>query len=102
MKVFSGAILYEASNEPDMYLEASQMSMREHICKIVNKYKSLQAGQEPQEHLSFLQSLLNFIITKYLQQEVDTDLSVLVDECHPCGLSITRDIEIYQCYMIKR
>ena len=40
------------------------------------KYKTLQAGQLPQEHLSFLQNLLNFIITKYLNQEVDDDLSV--------------------------
>ena len=38
------------------------------------KYKSLQAGQLPQEHLYFLQNLLNFIIAKYLKQEVDDDL----------------------------
>ena len=57
------------------------------------KYKSLQAGQLPQEHLSFLQNLLNFIITKYLKQEVDDDLSVCMDERSPCGLSITRDIK---------
>ena len=44
------------------------------------KYKSLQAGQLPQENLSFLQNLLNFIITKYSKQEVDGDLSVCVDE----------------------
>ena len=50
------------------------------------KYKSLQAGQLPQEHLSFLQNLLNFIITKYLKQEVDDDLSICVDERSPCGL----------------
>ena len=65
------------------------------------KYKSLKAGQLPQEHLSFLQNLLNFIITKYLKQEVDDDLSVCVDERSPCGLSITRDIKIYQCHVIK-
>ena len=53
------------------------------------KYKSLQAGQLPQEHLSFQQNLLNFIITKYLKQEVDDDLSICVDEWSPCGLSIT-------------
>ena len=64
------------------------------------KYKSLKAGQLPQEHLSFLQNLLNFIITKYLKQEVDDDLSVCVDERSPCGLSITRDIKIYQCHVI--
>ena len=62
------------------------------------KYKSLQAGQLPQEYLSFLQ---NFIITKYLKQEVDDELSVCVDERSPCGLSITRDIKIYQCHVIK-
>ena len=59
------------------------------------KYKSLQAGQLPQEHLSFLQNLLNFIIAKYLKQEVDDDLSACVDERSPCGLSTTGDIKIY-------
>ena len=39
------------------------------------KYKFLQAGQLPREHLSFLQNLLNFFITKYLKQ-VDDDLSI--------------------------
>ena len=62
------------------------------------KYKSLQDVQLLQEHLPFLQ---NFIITKYLKQEVDDDLSVCVDERSPCGLSITRDIKIYQCHVIK-
>ena len=66
------------------------------------KYKSLKAGQLPREHLSFLQNLLNFIITKYLKQEVDDDLSVCVDEHSPCGLSITGDIKIYQCHVMKR
>ena len=41
--------------------------------------------------------LAKFIITKYLKQEVNDDLSVCVDECSPCGLSITGDIKIYQC-----
>ena len=63
------------------------------------KYKSLQAGQLPQEYLSFLQ---NFIITKYLKQEVDDDLSVCMDKRSPCGLSITGDIKIYQCHVMKR
>ena len=63
------------------------------------KYKSLQEVQLPQEHLSFLQ---NFFITKYLKQEVDDDLSVYLDERSPCGLSITGDIKIYQCHVIKR
>ena len=58
------------------------------------KYKSLQAGQLPQEHLAFLQNLLNFIITKYLEQEVDGDLSVCVDERSPCGLSIIGDKDL--------
>ena len=66
------------------------------------KYKSLQVGQLPWEHLPFLQNLLNFIITKYLKQEVDDDLSVCVDEHSPCGLSITGDIKIYQCHVMKR
>ena len=57
------------------------------------KYKSLQAGQLPQEHLSFLQNLLNFIITKYLKQEVDDNLSVCVDERNLC---VTGDKKIYQ------
>ena len=55
------------------------------------KYKSLQEVQLPREHLSFLQ---NFIITKYLKQEVDDDLSVCMDERSPCGLSITGDIDL--------
>ena len=66
------------------------------------KYKSLQEGQLPRKHLSFLQNLLNFIITKYLKQEVDDDLSVCVDERSPCGHSLTGDRKIYQCLMIKR
>ena len=66
------------------------------------KYKSLQVGQLPHKHLSFVQNLLNFITTKYLKQEADDDLSICMDERNSCGLSITRDIKIYQCYMIKR
>ena len=66
------------------------------------KYKSLQAGQLPQEHLSFLQNLLNFIITKYLKQEVDDNLHVCMDEHSPCDLCITGDTKIDQCYMIRR
>ena len=64
------------------------------------KYKSLQEVevQLPQEHLFFLQ---NFIVTKYLKQEVDDDLSVCVDERSLFGLSITGDIKIYQCHVIK-
>ena len=64
------------------------------------KYKSLKACQLPQEH--FLQNLLNFIITKYLKKEFDDNQSVGVDERSHCGLSVTEDIKIYQCHMIKR
>ena len=46
------------------------------------------------------QSLLNFIITKYLKQ-VDDNLSICVDESSPCGLSITGDINIYQYHIVK-
>ena len=35
---------------------------------------------------------LNFIITKYLKQEVGDDLSVCVDERSTYGLSVTEDI----------
>ena len=55
----------------------------------VQIYKSLQAGQLPQGDLTFLQNLLNFIITKYLKQEINEELSVCVDERSPCGLSKT-------------
>ena len=44
---------------------------------------------------------LNFIITKYLKQEVGDDLSVSADELGPYGLSVTGDIKIYQCHVIK-
>ena len=40
-------------------------------------------------------------ITKFLKQEVDDNLSICVDECSPCGLSITGDTKIYQYHMIK-
>ena len=43
------------------------------------KYCSLQLDEAPWEHLLFLQNLLNLIITKYLQQEVDDDVSVSMD-----------------------
>ena len=46
--------------------------------------------------------LAKFIITKYLKQEVDDDLSIFVEERSACGLSITGDIKIYQCHLIKR
>ena len=65
------------------------------------KYKFLQAGQLPWEHMSFLQNLLNFI-TKYLKHEADGDLNIWVDKLAPVASKIG-DINIYyQCNMIKR
>ena len=66
------------------------------------KYKSLQVCQLPQEHLPFFQNFLNFIITKYLKQEVNDDLSLCMVERSPCDLSITGDIKIYQYHTMKR
>ena len=57
------------------------------------KYKSLKLCQLPQQHLPFLQNFLNFIITKYLEKEVDDDLSLCVVEHSPCGLPLTGDNE---------
>ena len=65
------------------------------------KYKSLQAGQLPWEHLSFLQNLLNFIVTEYFKQEIDGK-SICMDERSPCSLSMAGDKKIYQCLVIKR
>ena len=56
--------------------------------------KSLKAGQLPREHSSFLQNLLNFIVTKYLKKEFDDDLTVGVDERSAFGLSVTGDLKI--------
>ena len=50
------------------------------------KYKFLQVGQLPWEHLSFLQNPLNFFITKYLKHEVDGNLSIWVDKHSSCDL----------------
>ena len=66
------------------------------------KYKSLQAGQLPWEHLSFLQNLLNFIIAKCVKQELDNSLSICMDERSSSGLSITLDMKIFQSHVIKR
>ena len=66
------------------------------------KYKSLQEGQLPRENLFFLQNLLNFIIAKYLKQQVNDDLRVCMDERSPCGLSVTGDIKIYQRHVVER
>ena len=40
--------------------------------------------QLPQEDLSFFQNLLDFFITKYLQQEVNNDLSIYMHEFSSC------------------
>ena len=34
------------------------------------------------------------IVTKYLKQEVNGELSICMDERNPCGLSITGDIDL--------
>ena len=67
----------------------------------MDKYKNLQAGQLPQVHLCFFQTLLNFIITKYFKQEVDDNLSICMDEHSLCDLSVAEDIKIYQWHMVK-
>ena len=36
--------------------------------------------------------ILNFIIAKYLKQEFDNDLSICVNECSPCGLSMSHEV----------
>ena len=52
---------------------------------------------------AFEVSLLDFIITKYLKEEVNDNLKVYVDECSPCGppynwrykdLSMSRDWKV--------
>ena len=65
------------------------------------KYKKMRAGQLPQEHLYFLQSLLDFIITKYVKEEVDDNLTICMNEHSSCDLSVTGDIKICQCHVIK-
>ena len=64
----------------------------------MDKYKSSASNSPTRAFFS----LAKFIIPKYLKQEVDDDLSVCVDERSPCGLSITGDIKIYQCHVMKR
>ena len=44
---------------------------------------------------------LSFIITKYPKHVVGDDLSVCIDERSPYGLSVTEDIKIDQCHVIK-
>ena len=52
------------------------------------KYKSLQEGHLPWEHLFFLQNLLDFIFSKYLKQEVGDELNISMNERSPCELEI--------------
>ena len=61
------------------------------------KYKSLQAGQLQREHSSFLQNLLNFIIAKYLKQEVDDHLRVLWMNTAPKTSQL--ETKIYKCHV---
>ena len=49
-----------------------------------------------------MENLLNFIIRKYLKQEVDDDLSTCMNEVSPRVLYITGNMKIYQCHVIKR
>ena len=65
----------------------------------IYKYKSLQAGQLSTENLSFLQRWLNFIITTYLKQKVNGNLSICLDERSPCGLS-TEEIKITKMLLL--
>ena len=62
------------------------------------RYKSLQVCQLPHEHLLLFQNSLNFIITKYLKQEVNDKLSLCMVESSPCGLykdlSMSRDEKV--------
>ena len=59
--------------------------------------------QEPASRSTTMRAfvfLAKFIIAKYLKQEVNDNLSICLDECSPCGLSVTWDIKIFQYYMI--
>ena len=65
------------------------------------KYKRLQPGQLPRDHLSFSQNLLSYY-HKIFETRSRYDLSIFVDERNPCGFSLAEDIKIYQCDVIKR
>ena len=52
---------------------------------------------------AFLAKFAGFYYHKIFEARSRYDgLSVCMDECRPCGLSITGDIKIYQCHVIKR
>ena len=93
---------YVLASERTLKKKVSREIAFELISFFMYKYKGLQVCQLPREYLSFLQSFLNFIITKYSKQEVDANLSLCVVERSPCGLSITGDIRINQCHVMKR
>ena len=50
----------------------------------------------------FLAKFAEFYCLKIFETKVSDDLSIWVDECSLCGLSITGNIKICQCHMIKR
>ena len=50
MKLFSGAISHGVSNEPEVYLELSQTSLRELFTEIVNDCKSLTIFAKKLDH----------------------------------------------------
>ena len=53
------------------------------LISLFHVQESASRSTTTREHLFFLQSLLHFIITKYLKQEVDHELSIWVDESSP-------------------
>ena len=74
-KIFqSDCIIYFSCSPPE------NNSQLWHCC-FMYEYQSLQAGQQPREYFSFLQNLLNFIISKCSKKEVDDDFCV--DERSP-------------------
>ena len=70
----------------------------------MHKCKFLEAGQLPQEHLSFLQNLLNFFITKYLKQVSNILKKCSINFYHVVAFNSsspyeTQDKEIYHMMM---
>ena len=50
----------------------------------------------------FLAKFAQFYYHKIFEKEFDDDLTIGIDERSTCGLSVTGDIKIYQCHVIKR
>ena len=50
----------------------------------------------------FLAKFAECYYDKILQTKIDDNISICVDKHSSCGFSITGDIKIYQCHMIKR